>query len=636
MTTPPTPETTDAPDEPIIEEPPAPQRYFETIPLAGDSGYHLRQSGLDGRPIDSREVLRGDLVIATLHPGGGGWFAQLAAEPADVTYLADRPQQAAAYAAVMHSAFTGAPYGPPAGPAVGDGTRQRVDVLRATLRDAAVQHREAVTLAAARAYPDFEQNEHFRALVGALDGLAAAESEGYGSQQMTQHLDAVQGAVNAWGGSLPVDPGHPVRRQLAFPLASLLYDSRRLQDQVQATLAAVQAELAAAREQTAATEARPEAQSVPAAPAGIGAREEPTAAPAEPADGPGPKSPEGAAPPEDDGPALDAAVDGIRRALEDALQATRPEAAAQPGELPLWTGAETPPSGTVMDSPAGPPDVRAEFQAVLGAWEEQVPPENGTAQDLVAELDADLATLQRAFAEAVAPAAPAAPAVTDQDVADRDESAKAAVALSVQQAADVNAALQQTDAHATALKDLPEWQQIQTVRGAVGHLFRVMRERAGEHFDRLMGDNRVGEFFRRVSIRTCERVAHWAQAAADRLRGKDAEKGADAPAAGALRDLADAANAYSSPAEGRSGLWASRAASATVDIPAMRQLGEALSRPLPTGARDGRGPLVSTAAARSKSTTRRGAKKPSGSAEQAPHLRRGGADQQPSHKPTQR
>src|SRR5690606_29890158 len=203
MTTPPIPETTDAPDEPITEEPPAPQRYFETVPLAGDPGYQLRLSGLDGQPVDSGEVLRGDLVIATVHPGGGGgWFARLAAEPADFTYLADQPQEAAAHAAIMHSAFTGAPYGPPAGAAVGDETRQRVDVLRATLRDVALQHREAVALAAARAYPDAEQNEHFRALVGALDDLAAALPEGYGSQQMTQHLDAVQGAVNAWGGAL--------------------------------------------------------------------------------------------------------------------------------------------------------------------------------------------------------------------------------------------------------------------------------------------------------------------------------------------------------------------------------------------------------------------------------------------------
>ncbi|PNV30904.1 hypothetical protein C1708_33030 [Streptomyces sp. DH-12] len=670
MTTPPIPETTDAPDEPITEEPPAPQRYFETLPLAGDPGYQLRLSGLDGQPVDSGEVLRGDLVIATVHPGGdGGWFARLAAEPADFTYLADEPQEAAAHAAVMHSAFTGAPYGPPAGAAVGGETRQRVDVLRATLRDAALQHREAVALAAARAYPDAEQNEHFRALVGALDGLAAAVPEDYGSQQMTEHLDAVQGAVNAWGGALPVDPGHPVRGQLAFPLTSLLYDSRRLQDQVQATLAAVQAERAAVREQAASTEPGPEVQPEPAAAADTGAPEEPTesqspevpdsqtseaareetpAAPAEPTDAAGPESPDGAAPPEDDGSALDSTVDGIRRALEDALQTVQPEAAAQPGELPLWTGAETPPADTaVTEPPAGPLDVRAEFQAVLEAWEEHVPPENGTAQDLVADLEVDLATLQRAFAEVVAPATPAAPpAATDQDAAAPDESVEATEPPSVpQQAADVNTALQQADTHATTLQDLPEWQQIQTVRGAFGHLFRVMKERAGERFDRLTGDGRVGEFFRKVSIAACDKVAGWAQAAANHLRRRAEGNGSDAPAADALRGVADAATGYASPGGGRSGLPpASRdAASATVDIPAMRQIGEALARPLPA-AKDGRGARVSAAAARGKSTTRRGTKKPNGTAkkpgaaaEQAGHLRRGGTEpQQQNHKPTQR
>ncbi|MEU0287457.1 hypothetical protein [Streptomyces sp. NPDC006147] len=667
MTTPPILET-DAPDEPITEEPPAPQRYFDMVQLA-DPDYQLRLSGLDGQPVDSGEVLRGGLVIATVHQGGdGGWFARLTAEPADSTYLVDQPQEAAAQAAVMHSVFTGAPYGPPAGAAVGDETRQRVDVLRSTLRDVALQHRETVALAAARAYPDFEQDEHFRTLVGALDGLAAAVSEAHGSQQMAQHLDAVQGAVNAWGGALPVDPGHPVRGQLAFPLASLLYDSRRLQDQVQATLAAVQAERAAVRERPASTEPGPELRPEPATSTASGAPAEPTqsqspevpdsqtsqaaqeetpTAPAESADVPGPESLDGAAPPEADGPAIEATVDGIRRALEDVLEATQPEAAAQPGELPLWTGTETPPADTaVTEPPAGPLDVRAEFQTVLEAWEEHVPPQSGTAQDLVADLDADLATLQRAFAEAVTPATPmAVPAATDQDTAAPDESAEAAEPPSIpQQAADVNTALQQADTHATALQDLPEWQKIQTVRGAFGHLFRVMKERAGEQFDRLMGDGRVGEFLRKVSIAACDKVAGWAQAAADRLRRQGEKNGSDAPAAAALRDVVHTTTAYASLGEDRSGPPpASRdAASVTVDIPEMRRLGEALARPLPAP-KDGRRARVSTAAAGGKSTTRRGTKKPNGTskkpgpaAEQAGHLRRGGAGPQQSYKPTQR
>ncbi|MDT3728768.1 hypothetical protein ROS62_29415 [Streptomyces sp. DSM 41972] len=95
--------------------------------------------------------------------------------------------------------------------------------------------------------------------------------------------------------------------------------------------------------------------------------------------------------------------------------------------------------------------------------------------------------------------------------------------------------------------------------------------------------------------------------------------------------------------EGRFETDHARWESTTVAIPAMRQLGEALARPLPA-AKDGRGARVSTAAARGKSTTRRGTKMPNGTAkkpgavaEQAEHLRRDGAGpQQRNHKPTQR
>ncbi|WP_281944646.1 hypothetical protein [Streptomyces olivaceus] len=677
MTTPPTPQT-DAPepDEQITEEPPAPQRYADTVTLAGDPGYRLRLSGLDGQPVDSREVLRGDLVIATLHPGPeGGWFARLTSEPADSTHLADELQEAAAHAAVMHSAFTGDSYGPPAGAAVGDETRQRVDVLRATLRDVALQHREAVALAAARAYPDVDQSERFRALVGALDGLAAAVAEDYGSQQMTQRIDDVQAALNAWGNALPTDVSHPVRREMAYPLAHLLYDSRRMHDHVQDTLAAVQAERGAAphvrnvagpgsvvgvqagrvlREETAADPRREQQQAAPeSGTSGVpesqstgSAQEEAVPAPAGAgvdAPGPGPSAPS-----DEDGPARDAAVGSIRQTLENTPQAARPDTAMRSGELPLWVGTDTPPADTaVTEPPAGPLDVRAEFQPVLEAWRDHVPPGNGTAQDLVASLDADLLALQHAFDEAVGPSAPTAPpAAADQDAAaPAGRADEETPPPARQQASDVNAALQQADTHATGLQNLPEWQQISTVRGAFGHLVRVMRERAGEHFDRLMGDTRVGEFFRKVSIAACEKVAGWAQAAADRLRRRGEVNGPGAPAADALRSVADAATAYASPSGSRSGPPPAPrdGASITVDIPEMQKLGEALSRPLP-GARDGRGARVSTAAARGKSTTRRGTKKPTGTtkkpgaaAEQAGHLRRGGAEsQQQNHKPTQR
>ncbi|WP_413754788.1 hypothetical protein [Streptomyces sp. MMBL 11-3] len=68
----------------------------------------------------------------------------------------------------------------------------------------------------------------------------------------------------------------------------------------------------------------------------------------------------------------------------------------------------------------------------------------------------------------------------------------------------------------------------------------------------------------------------------------------------------------------------------------MRQIGEALARPLP-GTKDSRGPRVSTATAREKPTTRRGTKKPSGTTEQPEHPRRSGtANQQQTPKPAQR
>ncbi|WP_198668344.1 hypothetical protein [Streptomyces triticisoli] len=132
-------------------------------------------------------------------------------------------------------------------------------------------------------------------------------------------------------------------------------------------------------------------------------------------------------------------------------------------------------------------------------------------------------------------------------------------------------------------------------------------------------------FFRRVSLRACEKIAEWAQAGADRLRRggeADTEHGRD------LRRLGGAASSYSSPGRGRP-----PASPSTVDIPEMRKLGEAPARPLP-GAEDGRRPRVSTTAARGKPTTRRGAKKPSGSTEQAEHLRRGSNEHQQERKRT--
>ncbi|UQI49853.1 hypothetical protein M1P56_35790 (plasmid) [Streptomyces sp. HU2014] len=311
-------------------------------------------------------------------------------------------------------------------------------------------------------------------------------------------------------------------------------------------------------------------------------------------------------------------------------------------ELPLWNG----PAGSdpVEDRPL---DVVADFEAVQEAWDEHVPADKGTGADLFASVETELNRLESLLAEAIAkvkpdpepqtaaavqsaePAAAPSPAEPEEAAKDRDP----------QQSADaVNMALREADAHAPALQELPEWQRIQGVRGAFSHLMTVIKERAGEHFDKLMGDGRVADFVRRVSIGVCEKVAGWAQAGADRLRRND-DRGTGLPSAEALLRLGDAAFEYRGPRRADGGGTPppnppANGAAGPVDIAALRRMGEALNRPMP-GAKRG----VSTAAARGRSTTtaKRGGKKAApGGAEQAGHLRRGAAEQPQARKPNQR
>lgn len=245
----------------------------------------------------------------------------------------------------------------------------------------------------------------------------------------------------------------------------------------------------------------------------------------------------------------------------------QPPAADASEELPLWTG----PADTSEATEDRPVDVFADFTAIQEAWDELVPADKGTGADLFASVEDELLRIEALFAEAVDKMTPATepqatpeavPAVAMQRTVPEPAAAQSPAEPGLagkdqdpQQAASaVNAALREADAHAPALQGLPEWQKIQTVRGAVGHLVRVIRERAGEHFDRLMGDHRVGDFFRKISIRACEKIAEWAQAGADRLRRderpgavQDGEQRPALPSAEALLKLEDAAIAYSRP-----------------------------------------------------------------------------------------
>ncbi|WP_309049154.1 SNF2-related protein [Streptomyces sp.] len=683
-----------------VEDPPAPRTFTEAFPLAADARYRLRLTTVEGEGPRDGELLYGEVTVAAVRLSASGrWFARLAVDgmPADVTELNGSPMDAARQGAVMFAVVTGEPYGDPPAAVNVRGPQSRADALRVELRTAAEQHLRTITAAAARASENYGQNPLFQALSVQLGRLGAADVEDHGSQQMAANLRAVQEAVNAWGTALPADPALDERQHLAFPLMNLLHETRRMQVRLQATLDAMVADRAAAREReaaaaAAAAQAEPvrddtaQQEAAPAAepePAADPAAAE-TAEPPEPADTPGPERTPDA--PDQPAPLPDAPEDTematpARPATPESPAAPGPDGAAEPGEdqapaditqregrvertgpdeptppavpepeadLPLWTG-PTEASVPETDRPLG---VVADFAAVQEAWDEHVPADKGTGADLFATVEDELQRLEALFAEAVAnltpPAEPQpAPAPTPALAAEPPQPAPASPPAAMpekapdrdpQQAADaVNAALREADAHAPALQDLPEWQRIQSVRGAFGHLVRVMKERAGEHFGKLMADGRVGDFVRRASIAACEKVAGWAQAAADKLRRPD-ERGTDKreelPTAEALLRLGDAALEYRGPRRaGGSTPPPTANGAAPVDIPAMRKMGEALNRPMP-GAKRG----VSAAAARGRSTTTKRGKKPApgASAEQAGHLRRGSTEQLPSRKPTQR
>ncbi|WP_455361269.1 DEAD/DEAH box helicase family protein [Streptomyces sp. SYSU K21746] len=864
-------------DSPVldVEDPPAPRSYTEVFPLPADAAYQLHLTGLEGQGPNEGELRYGETTIAAVRLSASGrWFARLTVDglPADVTALNGSPQDAAGQGAVMFAAFSGTPYGVQPGAAADYGSLTRADVLRGELRAAALGHLDTITVAVARVSADYTQIPQFQELSARLNDLAAAEIDAHNSRQMAANLDAVQQAVNAWGGTLPVDPALDERQHLAFPLAHLLHDTTRLHARLQATLDAVQAERTALqREQEAAAAAAPaepareeSVQQTPPPPAApepvrgpvvvLGLREASegqlvamvntedasqalvlpgvtsadlpgmpmpvrvevpmlmrTAQQAEhlvsdeetqawlaehlpggplaqawssdavratlvvvvrdvlregmapsvdevaawlvttaaeqdgllqaaqaaatvedfapqfaraadalvantggsefllwtylgdegarriqvlalatqsayeqlrvlpaPADAPGPEraptpieneppapspeapeDPEMAAParpakPESSEPAAPTSADTGAAAepgdqKPELTEIAEPAAPAPTGELPLWTG----PEETSEQTEDRPVDVVAEFAGVQEAWDEHVPADKGTSEDLFADVQADLLKLQQMLADAVAETAPApeAPPVTTVQPAAAAESAPAPATAPPsgeqeapkadrdpqKEAGAVNTALRQADEHAPALQDLPEWQRIQTVRGAFGNLMRVIKERAGEHLDKLMGDGRVADFFRRVSLRACEKVAGWAQAGADRLR-RDDERGTeqreDLPSTDALLRLGDAALEYSGPRRGGTPPPPASGAPDAVDIPAMRRMGEALNRPMPGDTK-----RVSTAAARGRSTTTakrgaKGAKKSANGSEQAEHLRRSG-EQQQATKPNQ-
>lgn len=714
-------EQQDAGDGFEFEDPPEPQRRTTAFDLPGYDGHRMYLMGWDGMADDVGELRREGPVIATLHRTDGGWYARMQLDPQDLTPLVTHPETAAEQAAVMYAAFTGAPLGEPVVAAPGHDVQARAEQMRSELREFAALHAPNIEIAARHRSYAYSTNPHYIELTARLADVA--DAEGRGARMMAADLAGVERAVNQWGAALPPSPNSEYRVAMAFPLAHLLFDVRRLQARLQATVEVATAEAAAerARQQEVPDTAEPappepetvtedapsaEAPSAPAADAvSDAAVTEPPAVPADPGEGPGsevdpssdplaeaapdseadasivepdlPAAPDVPVAPLGGGEAADmppaeeavaavpadaagvptdedgaAVLAGEPTEAPDVPEAEMPSeepplaapAAAAPDPepaAPLWGTDDLPVAAYAAgeDSPEERPDaadaddVLTKFQGFQAAWDDAVT-SGVTSTELFDDVRADLTTLQTLLAEAVdgtpAPEPAAPPAEPNPAPEQRNEHREAEA---------VNETLREADAHAGSLQDLPEWQKIQTVRGAMGHLLTTIRKRAGDQFDKLLGDKRASGFLRELSARACDKIAGLAQSAARKLRGENGqadERGGALPSAEALLRLGDAATTFSDSRRGPGGTRppSPDSASEQPDIPAMRRMGEALAKPMP-GAR----PKVSAAAARGRSTTvkRSPGKKPAAekTAEQAGHLRRGPDKTQP-RKPQQR
>ncbi|HEY9373107.1 hypothetical protein [Streptomyces sp.] len=290
-------------------------------------------------------------------------------------------------------------------------------------------------------------------------------------------------------------------------------------------------------------------------------------------------------------------------------------------------------SASAPDNGDRPLDFMAAFKGVENAWNEIVPAEQCTREELLADIEHDVSTLQELLVGAGTELSPSAevasvPALTSGNASSQTGQERQKKDL-LPVAGLVSTALRAADAHAASLHDVPEWRQIQTVRGAVGHLWRVLKNQAGVHFGRVIEDGRVADFFRRVSIRVCEKIAEWALDGADRLRGGDGQH-EHAQSVEALTRLGYAASHHSSRGTRPTSYVLGPG---ELDVPAMRRMGEALNRPLPE-ATNRMGKRVSSAAAKGRSTTVvQGPKKPASGKEQEGSLRRFRLEQDQARRP---
>ncbi|MFJ5026124.1 DEAD/DEAH box helicase family protein [Streptomyces goshikiensis] len=262
-------------------------------------------------------------------------------------------------------------------------------------------------------------------------------------------------------------------------------------------------------------------------------------------------------------------------------------------DLPLWTAPE--PGDPIFNGPdTGDSELLSDLSMLHEAVE--VLAGGGVPHDFREALHDELAALERALDGPV----PIQPVDSAEENGRGESLADEALPGT---AAEVNKALAAADQHQAALSATPEWQDIQTVRGAARNLWEVIKRQTGVQFQQLMGDGRVQAWWKTTSIRICEKIATLATRAADRLRG-------DAPEPAACMDrLHEAADRYGRPAVPR------REDESELQK-RMRKLGDGLAAS-----------QVKVNAARSRSTTVRKPPKPRGApADQPGHLRRTAAD----------
>ncbi|GHG50248.1 hypothetical protein [Streptomyces griseocarneus] len=211
----------------------------------------------------------------------------------------------------------------------------------------------------------------------------------------------------------------------------------------------------------------------------------------------------------------------------------KPDQAAQ--QPPVHPQPAAAPTRAEAPSDAG---LWAGVDEVREAWQEHVPADPSTAEDAWQAILRELRTLDQALqAAGGSPAGPARPAAAAEPAHPTDPE-KAAGA--------VNTALDTVDQHAAAgLRDSPEWQQLQTIRGAARNLWDTLKGRAGEYWHSFREDVRFETFWKTVSIRACEKIAEIAISAADRIHRSTA---GDLPTADALLALSNTSLAYSTTA----------------------------------------------------------------------------------------